>query len=137
MSGLEFKFDNAPDAAGCQIVARGLQDHQELTQSRETKLLNVFAYDEDEIVAGVLGAAVGQRLNIANVWVKDNYRGQNIATELMQRMEEAGREVGCTNALVDTMTFQAPEFYKKQGYVEIARLTNVYDHDRIFLRKEL
>src|SRR5438105_5447062 len=39
--------------------------------------------------------------------------------------------------LVDTFTFQGPEFYPKLGYREYARLDYPPDHHRIFFRKNL
>lgn len=35
--------------------------------------------------------------------------------------EEAGRADGCTTASVDTFSFQAPDFYPRQGYREVFR----------------
>ena len=36
----------------------------------------------------------------------------------MEWVEGRGRELGCTAALVDTMSFQAPGFYLRRGYRE-------------------
>jgi hypothetical protein len=41
---------------------------------------------------------------------------------LLKAAEEIGRNTGCGNAYVDSFSFQAPEFYKKQGYEEYAVL---------------
>jgi hypothetical protein len=44
---------------------------------------------------------------------------------------------GCHSAWLDTFSFEAPEFYRKLGYREFARLDYPPDHQRIFLKKQL
>ena len=51
-------------------------------------------------------------------------RGQpprRLGRKLLAAAEEAARERGCTQVLVSSFTFQAPEFYRRHGYVEFAR----------------
>ena len=65
-------------------------------------------------------------------------RGQRIAEQLMQAIEQYSRERQYRLLVVDTFSFQAPEFYKKVGYEE----SNVVDgwprgHRRHFFRKRL
>jgi ribosomal protein S18 acetylase RimI-like enzyme len=42
----------------------------------------------------------------------------------------------CIKAFVDTMSFQAPEFYQRLGFEEIVRIKDFYQgYDRIFYSK--
>ena len=40
----------------------------------------------------------------------------------MQKAEVEGVKRGCTFAYTDTFSWQAPEFYKKLGYVEYGKI---------------
>jgi len=60
------------------------------------------------------------------------------AKKLMKRAFLYGKERGCRFAFLETLSFQAPEFYEKLGFeVELKR--DGYDHNTSFyyLRKDL
>lgn len=53
-------------------------------------------------------------------------------------MEDAAIEKGCHSAILDTMSFQAPAFYEKRGYVRIGVVDGYPGgSERIFMRKRL
>ena len=53
------------------------------------------------------------------LWVHPGHQSKGLGSRLMRWAEERGREMGCASAVVDTMSFQAPEFYAKLGYLQI------------------
>ncbi len=62
------------------------------------------------------------QLHIKYLFVQEQYRSQGIATELMKHAVEFAQSRGCTFAFVETMNFQALEFYQKLGFnVELSR----------------
>jgi GNAT superfamily N-acetyltransferase len=48
--------------------------------------------------------------------VPEQYRDQNLGSQILAQAEDIARKRGCIGAWLDTFAFQAPEFYKKQGY---------------------
>src|SRR5216683_1676674 len=60
-----------------------------------------------------------------------------IGRGLLEEAERRGAGLGCHSVWLDTFSFQAPEFYRKLGYREFARLDYPPDHQRIFLKKPL
>ncbi len=56
----------------------------------------------------------------------------------MAMAEAEGRKRGCKRVFVDTFSFQAPDFYRKQGY-DIYGVAPDYrdDHSRFYLSKAL
>ena len=56
----------------------------------------------------------------------------------MSWAEERGRELGCVSVVVDTMSFQAPDFYVRRGYRQWG-LSEGYEEgaSRHYFEKEL
>lgn len=77
-------------------------------------------------------------LHIKYAFIEDGNRGKRLGSRLLQQAENWGREHGCTFAFLETMNFQALDFYLKNGYKhEFTR--NGFSHNSSFhyLRKEL
>ena len=70
--------------------------------------------------SGFVGAIVVQlfwgQLHIKYLFVEKGYRGRGIASQLMHHALEFGKQRGCQFAFVETLSFQALEFYKKFGF---------------------
>ncbi|GKW46465.1 GNAT family N-acetyltransferase [Planococcus sp. NCCP-2050] len=94
--------------------------------------------DSDEIIGGITGTGFWRHMHIDFLWVDENARGQGIAEQLMGQMEQYARQAGCHLMVVDTFSFQAPGFYKKQGFVEFGVLENhPPGHSRHYFEKRL
>lgn len=67
-----------------------------------------------------LGAIVFQpfwgALHIKYIWVNKKYRNNKIGSQLMEKAFEYGKNTRCAFAFVETMSFQAMEFYQKLGF---------------------
>ena len=90
------------------------------------QLLNIVEYDEKgNIIAGILGGTYWGWMHIDILWVDENYRKKGIGSQLLKSAEEEARKRGCHSVHVDTMSLQAPEFYKKHDYVIISELNDI------------
>jgi GNAT superfamily N-acetyltransferase len=76
---------------------------------------------EGSLVAGLTGWTWGTCAGINLVWVRDDQRRNGFGGELLEAAEAEAHQRGCTQILVSSFTFQAPDFYKRHGYVEFAR----------------
>ena len=103
------------------------------------ELLNIVEYDENNsIIAGILGGTYWGWLHIDILWVAEKYRMQGIGSKLLKAAEEEAKKRGCHSVHIDTMSWQAPEFYKKHGYKIISELENIPAGNKKFhLIKEL
>lgn len=81
----------------------------------------VKAEDADGLVAGLSGWTWGTSAGIAMVWVRDDARTQGWGRRLLAAAEDVARERGCERINVSSFTFQAPDFYAQNGYVETGR----------------
>ncbi len=103
------------------------------------ELLNIVEYDENNsIIAGILGGTYWGWLHIDILWVAEKCRKQSLGSKLLKAAEEEAKKRGCHSVHLDTMSWQAPDFYKKHGYKIISELENIPAGNKKFhLIKEL
>ena len=103
------------------------------------ELLNIVEYDENKnIIAGILGGTYWGWMHIDILWVDENFRKKGIGSQLLEAAEEEARKRGCHSVHVDTMSWQAPDFYKQHGYKIISELNDIPKGNKKFhLIKEL
>ena len=122
------------------MIGGGINDYNTLQvgQSSEQNLCFVLQGRDQEIVAGVIGATYWGWLYINLMWVKDEFRSCGHGHRLLRRAEDEARERGAKHVYLDTFSFQAPAFYKKQGYQVFGELKDFPPgHQRYFLTKDL
>ena len=89
-------------------------------------LLNIIEYDENKnVIAGILGGTYWGWCHIDILWVDEKFRGQGLGSKLLEAAESEAKKRGCHSVHVDTMSWQAPAFYKKHGYKIISELDDI------------
>ena len=72
------------------------------------------------------------------LWVREDHRGSGIGRHLVTAFEDAARTKGARRVFLSSHTFQAPEFYRRLGYVETGRRDGwPAGHSDVLLMKEL
>lgn len=140
MSELAFSVETSPAERDVEALARGLTEHAlPVTGSPGFQPLSVFARDRDgALVAGVHGQVNWSWLHIALFWVSADRRRQGLGSRVLAAIETAAVERGCSQAHLDTFSYQARPFYERQGYRLFATLENYPPgQQRFFLRKTL
>ncbi|MFE2293352.1 GNAT family N-acetyltransferase [Streptomyces sp. NPDC059452] len=129
-----FRLETEVDKERHRLLSNRLQEdnvaaspalHALLATSAEHETpLEVWALDEDGAVAGGLtGRTWAYWLHVDLLWVDARHRGSGLGTRLLAEAERVARtERACTRSRLETWDFQAPEFYRKQGYEEIGRV---------------
>jgi GNAT superfamily N-acetyltransferase len=80
--------------------------------------------ENGEVLGGLLGDIWAAWLHLRTLAVAMPVRGQGFGKELMRRAETYAVERGCTDAFLDTFSFQARPFYEKLGYRVFGTLEN-------------
>ncbi|SDJ83901.1 GNAT family N-acetyltransferase [Sediminibacillus albus] len=94
--------------------------------------------DNGEIVGGITGTMYWQHLHIDFLWVDEQYRSQGYGGQLLENAEKLAREKRCRLIFLDTFSFQAPDFYKQQGYKAFGVLEDhPQGYSQYFLEKRL
>lgn len=88
--------------------------------------LNIVEYDADgNIIGGILGGTYWGWMYIDIMWVREDHRRKGLGSKLISEAEKEAVRRGCHHVHVDTMSWQAPEFYKKHGYEVIGVLPDI------------
>lgn len=106
---------------------------------RTDRDLRLVLRDSDRVVGGLIATTRGKWLRISIMAVEESHRGRGLGAQLVRRAEAAARRRGCVFSYVDTMSYQAPGFYRKLGYRQAGRLPNwdSHGHDKFFFVKRL
>ncbi|CAG9612783.1 Acetyltransferase [Bacillus rhizoplanae] len=97
----------------------------QLPDEIKTPLENVSFMVKDEegnIVGGITGTIFWYHMHIDFLWIEDKLRHQGYGTKLLHKIEKIAKEKKCRLIMLDTFSFQAPEFYKRHGYKEFGLL---------------
>ncbi len=125
------------DQSIIDALTQGVRDYNRSYIDEAPKALTLVAKDEQgEIVGGVHGVTIYQQFLIQVVWVSESERGSGLGRSLMQTAEEEAIKRGCVAAQVETLAFQAPEFYRKLGFDVVGQVSGIKDSpDRFFMLK--
>ena len=96
-------------------------NHEHMGAQR-LKGVAVSLKDRGKIVGGVVGQIWTTVLFIQYFWIDQKQRGKGFGTKLIAAIEDEARQLGAVQAHVDTMSFQAPGFYRSCGYEEFGTL---------------
>lgn len=132
--------EDDPDGADVQVLGEGLTTHAlPVVGHPGFKPIAVFARDDSGTVVGGIAAMVNWGwLSINLVWVDESLRGTGLGHRLLEEIEQLGRQRGCTQAHLDTFSYQARPFYERHGYELFATLDDYpAGHRRFYLRKVL
>src|SRR3954452_11926943 len=94
-------------------AASGVLDQRELTvQVRDP---------HGELVGGLSGWTWGTCAGVGMFWIREDARGSGLGSRILAAAESEAVARGCEQMVLSSFTFQAPDFYRRQGYVETGR----------------
>jgi len=129
-----------PTAAEIEFLEARLYEFNSRTTGIVDALgLSVFGRDAaGEVIAGLCGHTWGGCCEIRQVWVREASRGRGLGRRLLELAEAEARRRGCTQIVLATHSFQAPEFYRKLGFEIVHSLPDYPRGNRhLHLRKLL
>lgn len=134
-------FDEHASDEDLKLLSDGLEAHaRAVLPEKSFTNVHFFLRDDNGKIAGGVSGNWGSFgwLYVNILWVRDDLRGHGYGKQLMDLIEAEAIKHGCKNAFLNTMSYQAPNFYKKLGYTVFAELENFPDeHSRLMMRKKL
>jgi len=102
--------------------------------------LNVCAQSSNgRAIGGLIGETQFAWLKIALMSVESSMRMQGVGRTIVETAEAEAFRRGCRYAYVDTMDYQAPNFYERLGYELAGRIDDwdSHGHAKLFYTKAI
>ena len=121
---MEIIFSN--DAKCAEFLDKGLDIFNAAhAKPSENKPFGFYAVENGKTVGGVSGTLnVGYWTKVDLLYVDDKFRGRDIGTMLMDKVEEFARANACIGIHLSTQEWQAKGFYEKNGFSVFGILDN-------------
>jgi GNAT superfamily N-acetyltransferase len=128
-------------AADLRHIVQSLVDNHNvaMTGHAEWYPVTFFLRDEaGEVLGGLLGDIWAAWLHVRTLAVAAPARRRGFGRELMKQAELYAVKRGCTDAFLDTFSFEARPFYEKLGYHVFGVLENhPVGYRHFFMTKQL
>lgn len=123
------------------LLSKGLGEHNDsVTGFSDRMALAVVVTDPatGDVVGGVSGRTSLGTLIIEQVWLHPAHRRGGLGHRMLAAAEEEGRRRGCKQGWLNTLSFQAPWFYERNGWERFGEVPCLPEgSSRIFFRKTL
>ncbi len=136
---MQLEITDTPDTADDDYVRAKTREYNSRFMESGYELLSCYFRDTDDtIIAGLTSKLFWSWIHIDYLWVAESERGRSLGSQLLAAAEKEALQRGCVGSQLDTFSFQAPEFYRKQGYTVMGSLSGYTgNQDRIYLYKHL
>lgn len=127
-----------PDAE--RLLGNGLAAfNTAVTGSNDRRPLNVLIKDASgQILGGITGKTTLGTAFLDLFHLPEALRGSGLGSQLLHTFEDEARRRGCTNVVLYTLSFQAPGFYERHGWLRFGEIPcEPAGSCRVFLSKRL
>ncbi|UVI29299.1 GNAT family N-acetyltransferase [Paenibacillus spongiae] len=100
--------------------------------------INLFLKDaRGQIYGGLVGEICWNWLEIQYLFVESEFRKSGYGKQLLAEAERVAKDKKCEFIKLDTLSFQALDFYKKQGFEVFGTIQNAGRHTHYYLKKDI
>ncbi|HZZ36755.1 MAG TPA: GNAT family N-acetyltransferase [Caulobacteraceae bacterium] len=131
---------DAPDEAAKAVISGALNEFNDAKagfSDRRSLAILVSDPETQKVVGGLLGRTSLGVLFIELFYLPENLRGNGLGRHIVQQAEDEARQRGCINAVLFTISFQAPGFYERCGYRNFGEIQGAKGISRFFMTKAL
>lgn len=117
----------------------GINDRQSLAVAVAAAVaVAVRDSETHQVLGGITGRTSLGLLFLDLFYLPESLRGSGLGSRLLKAYEDEGRRRGCRSAVLYTLSFQAPEFYEKNGWQRFGEVPcDPQGTSRVFMSKVL
>ncbi|MHC8400500.1 GNAT family N-acetyltransferase [Pseudomonas sp. MDT1-17] len=124
-----------------QVLSAGLSafnDQMSGINDRQSLAVTVRDPQTHKVLGGITGRTSLGLLFLDLFYLPESLRGSGLGSRLLKAYEDEGRRRGCRSAVLYTLSFQAPEFYEKNGWQRFGEVPcEPQGTSRVFMSKVL
>ncbi|MFE5095656.1 GNAT family N-acetyltransferase [Streptomyces sp. NPDC056638] len=132
---------DAPIPADIAMISDALDRFNiEKTGVEDRRPLAVLVHDPEthQVIGGLTGRTSLGLFFVDLFYLPSELRGSGLGGEILRQAEDEARARGCRAAVLYTITFQAPGFYRKRGWERLGEVPcDPPGTSRVFMTKEL
>jgi ribosomal protein S18 acetylase RimI-like enzyme len=139
MTNLDFETVFDPSREVLESLWHGLDGfNRSVLGGYDYARLAVVVRNEDgDVIGGLCGDLLWDWLHVQCLWVDEGLRDRGVGTKLVRMAEDAAVSKGIDNIHLETTSFQALDFYLKNGYEVFGQLEGKpAGHTWYYLKKE-
>ncbi|MFL2075928.1 GNAT family N-acetyltransferase [Marinilactibacillus psychrotolerans] len=95
-----------------------------IVETKKEKIA-IGAYLDKKLVGGIVADKEYQTIHVSLLVITQDARGLSIGSKLLQEIETIAKEKGIIHITLTTRSYQAVDFYKKNGYTVFATLEDM------------
>ncbi|MFF1648935.1 GNAT family N-acetyltransferase [Streptomyces sp. NPDC058240] len=138
---MDLMVTDAPMPADIAVISDALDRFNiEKTGVDDRRPLAVLVRDPEthQVIGGLTGRTSLGLFFVDLFFLPSELRGSGLGGEILRQAEDEARARGCRAAVLYTITFQAPDFYRKQGWKRLGEVPcDPPGTSRVFMTKEL
>jgi GNAT superfamily N-acetyltransferase len=122
---IEYSSTDAPPDAFLAAVDEGLEKHnyEAAPGLVDVRRLASSATDASgRLIGGAVGRTWGACCELLQLGVQAEHRHTGVGSQLIRAFEARARTRGCRIFYLTTLSFQAPDFYRRHGYTVLAQI---------------
>ena len=138
--GVEMRVETQPDLEELRLLEDRLYEFNvQATGISDGAYLAVFLRDEAGVaIGGIFGWTWGASCYIRSLYVPAHLRHLGLVSTLLQLVENEAKTRGCTQIVLETHEFQAPDFYRRFGFETVGQVDDYpHGHQLLAMRKRL
>jgi Predicted acetyltransferase len=120
-----------------RIIAFNLMHFSDELKGRYEELSLHLVNNAGQIFGGIVGEFCWNWLEIQYLFVETEYRKSGYGKALMREAEKMARKKKCDFIKLDTLSFQALEFYLKEDFQIYGTIENAGGHTHYYLKKDI
>lgn len=120
-----------------QMIKYNLKHFPDDLKGRYEEVNLLLRNADGQILGGIVGEICWNWLEIHYLFVDEPFRKSGYGTKLLNKAEKIAIDKQCEFVKLDTLSFQALDFYIKQGYEVYGKIENAGRHTHYYMKKDI